>query len=85
MRLNTQRGLQAADLGYRLLAELPQAQALMARLERSELARQVLNLPKMNGMLAALQKEVNVKTTQDCNAVLLNGMMAGLFLLRFDG
>ena len=85
VRLNTQRGLQAADLGYRLLAELPQAQALMARLERSELARQVLNLPKMNGMLAALQKEVNVKTTQDCNAVLLNGMMAGLFLLRFDG
>jgi hypothetical protein len=28
---------------------------------------------------------VNIKTTDDCRAVLMNGMMAGLFLLRFDG
>jgi len=84
VRLNTRRGLQAADLGYRLLAELPQAQALMARLERSELARRVLDLPKMNSLLDALQKDVNIKTTDACRAVLLNGMMAGMFLLRFD-
>lgn len=83
VRLNTRRGLQAADLGYRLLAELPQVQAMLARLEQCELAREVLDLPKMNGVLQALQKEVNATTTQQCITILTRGMMAGRFLLRF--
>jgi asparagine synthase (glutamine-hydrolysing) len=85
VRLNTRRGLQAADLGHRLLAELPQVQAVMVQLERSALARQVLDLPRMNRVLHALQKEVSAKTTQECGTILTRGMMVGMFLSRFDG
>ena len=84
VRLNTRRGLQAADLGHRILADLPQMQAMLARLEGSALARELLDLPRMDRVLAALQKEVNVKTTQECGTILTRGMMAGMFLLRFD-
>jgi asparagine synthase (glutamine-hydrolysing) len=85
VRLNTRRGVQAADLGHRILAELPQTQAMLARLERSALARQVLDLPRMNRVLHALQKEVSVRTTQECGTILTRGMMVGMFLSRFDG
>jgi asparagine synthase (glutamine-hydrolysing) len=84
VRLNTRRGLQAADLGHRILADLPQMQAMLARLEGSELARQVLDLPRMNRVLGALQKEVSVKTTEECVTILTRGMMVGMFLLRFE-
>ena len=85
VRLNRRRGLQAADLGYRLLAELPEVQAMLTRLEQSTLACQVLDLAKMKGVLQALQKEVNARTTATCEMILARGMLAGMFLLRFDG
>ena len=85
VRLNRRRGLQAADHGYRLLAELPEVQAMLTRLEQSTLACQVLDLAKMKGVLQALQKEVNARTTATCEMILARGMLAGMFLLRFDG
>jgi len=85
VRLNTRRGMQAADLGRRILADLSHVQAMMVRLEGSVLARQVLDLPKMNGVLHALQKEVNVKTTRECGTILTRGLGVGMFLLRFGG
>ena len=84
VRLNTRRGRQAADLGHRLLAELPQVQGLMARLEASELACRVLDLPKMRSVLAALMKEVNRATTTQCVTILTRGLLTGTFLLRFE-
>jgi len=84
VRLNTRHGRQAADVGHRLLAELPQVQALMAQLETSELARTVLDLPKMQSVLDALQAEVNQKTTEQSMTILTRGLMAGMFLLRFE-
>jgi asparagine synthase (glutamine-hydrolysing) len=84
IRLNKQRGLQAADLHQRLLAELPQVQAALDKLETSALARQMLDLPKINQVLRALQHEEAGKLTQGCRTILLNGMMAGMFLERFD-
>ena len=83
VRLNTRRGFQAADLGHRILATLPEVQVVMARLEQSALAREVLDLPKMNRVLHALQEEVNAATTEQCMTILTRGMMAGMFLLRF--
>jgi asparagine synthase (glutamine-hydrolysing) len=83
VRLNTLKGLQAADLGYRLRATLPEVQAVMAELEQSALAREVLDLKKMNRVLRELQKQVNLKTTVQCGTILTRGMMAGMFLLRF--
>ena len=76
--------VQAADLGYRLLATLPEVQSTLARLEQSPLAREVLDLPKMHQVLHDLQKQVNPTTTNQCVTILTRGMMAGLFLLRFD-
>ena len=84
VRLNTRVGCQGADLGHRLLATLPEVRAVMARLERSALAREVLDLPKMNRVLQALQSEVNAETTRQCHNILMRGMMAGLFLLRHE-
>jgi len=75
--------LQAADLGQRMLATLPEVQGLMARLEQSELAREVLDLAKMNRVLQALQKQINTETTRQCDTILMRGLMAGMFLLRF--
>ncbi len=83
VRLNTRYGQQAADLGHRIIATLPEMQAMMARLEQSALAREVLDLPKMKRVLQALQKEVNATTTEQCMTILTRGMMAGMFLLRF--
>jgi hypothetical protein len=56
---------------------------MMARLEKFELACQVLDLPKMDRVLQALSKEVNATTTEQCGTILMRGMMAGMFLLRF--
>jgi asparagine synthase (glutamine-hydrolysing) len=84
IRLNKQRGLQAADLHQRVLAELPQVKAVLDKLETSALARQMLDLPKLNQVLHALQNEQGGKPIQGCRTILLNGMMAGMFLERFD-
>lgn len=84
VRLNRRRGLQSADLGYRLLAELPQAQEWMQRLAGSPLAQEVLDLSKMNAVLQALQQEVNLQTTLQAGTVFVRGLMVGMFLLRFD-
>jgi asparagine synthase (glutamine-hydrolysing) len=84
VRLNTRRGMQAADLGHRLLAERPQVQAVLAQLGESKLAREVLDLPKMNRVWQALQQQVNARTTEESMTILTRGMMAGMFLLRFD-
>ena len=73
----------SADLGHRLLAELPRVQAVMAQLEGSELAREVLDLPKMNGVLQALQKEVDKTAAEQSMTILTRGLMVGMFLLRF--
>jgi asparagine synthase (glutamine-hydrolysing) len=84
VRLNTRRGRQAADIGHRLLAELPQVQAILAQLEASELARTVLDLPKIQSVLSDLQTEVNRETTKQSVTILTRGLMAGMFLLRFE-
>ena len=83
VRINTRRGRQAADLGHRLLAELPRVQNLMAQLEASELACTVLDLPKMQAVLDALQVEVNRETTEQSMSILTRGLMTGMFLLKF--
>ena len=83
VRLNRRRGVQAADLGYRLLATLPEVQRTMALLNQSDQVREVLDIPKMNWVLEALQREVNETTTEQSVTILTRGMMVGMFLLRF--
>lgn len=84
VRLNDRKGLQAADLGYRTQTHAEEIQSVLAQLQRSELARRVLDLEKMQGVLESLKQEVTQKNSLDCGTILLRGLMTGLFLVRFD-
>jgi asparagine synthase (glutamine-hydrolysing) len=84
VRLNQTKGLQAADLGYRVVAHAAEIQAVLQRLRGSGLARQVLDLDKMTAVLDSLQRGVTRANSSDGGTILLRGLMSGLFLLRFD-
>ena len=59
-------------------------EAALARLERSELAREWLNLPRMRGIHQSLPGGIDGKVLRDVEAVLLRGVTVGLFLERFE-
>ena len=82
--LHSQRkGLQAADLGHRVLAEKAQIVAALDRLAAHPQAREWLDIPRMRAVLATLEQQVNPQTTQQTGTILLRGLSVGLFLLRF--
>lgn len=84
VRLNTRRGLQAADLGERVLASRNEVEAALSRLSQHHLARQMLNLERMQGVLTSLQQGLTSQKNEACGTILLRGLMVGLFLLRFS-
>ena len=84
VRLNTRRGLQAADLGARLLASRHETEATLARLRQHELACQVLDLERMQEVLASLERGLTPGVNEACGTILLRGLMVGIFLLRFS-
>ena len=77
------KGLQAADLGYRLRAESASIRAALERLEAHTLARQWLDIPKMRGVQAAIEHAVTPETSGRAAAILLRGLGVGWFLTRF--
>jgi len=83
VRLNTRRGLQAADIGQRVLSNRSEMARALERLEDHDLAREVLDLTRMAGVMASLEGGLTAQNTVDCGTILLRGLMAGLFLLRF--
>ena len=83
VRLNTRRGLQAADVGQRVLESRSEIETALADLEQHELARQILDLPRMANVLASMQHSLTPQNTAECGTILLRGLMVGLFLLRF--
>jgi asparagine synthase (glutamine-hydrolysing) len=84
VRLNTRRGLQAADLGERVLASRNEVESALARLSQHDLARQVLDLERMRNVLASLEQGMTSRKNEACGTILLRGLMVGLFLLRFS-
>lgn len=78
------RGLQAADLGYRVLAERIAFAEALDQLEGSPLARHCLDLDRMRGVLAALGRGIDPGSTRACRNVLVRGMGVGLALLRHE-
>jgi asparagine synthase (glutamine-hydrolysing) len=84
VRWNTRRGLQAADIGQRILDSQEEIAAVLARLERSDLARHYLDLPLLQQVFRSLQRHIDPQSTNASNNILLRGLMAGLFLLCFD-
>ena len=82
--LHSQRkGLQAADIGGRVLAERRAVTVALDRIDRHPLARTWLDVPKMRSVLDALDRGVTPERTQGASAILLRGLSAGLFLTRF--
>ena len=76
------RGLQGADLGYRLKPEARAIEAALACLAANPLAAQWLDLSRMQALHRQVQDAVTPTTTRGA-AVLLRGLCVGLFLTRF--
>jgi asparagine synthase (glutamine-hydrolysing) len=82
---NLQRGLQATDIGRRVMENAPGIKAALQCLEsESRLAKEFLDLKKMQDVLSNLQYEVNLENSTQARTILLRGLMTGLFLYRFE-
>jgi len=82
--LNTLRGRQAADIGERLCKSLDEIKSSLESVKKSELAREFLDIKKMENVLFSLQQKVNSANTKQAGTILLRGLMAGLFLIDYD-
>lgn len=81
VRLNARRGRQSADLAGRLLASAAEVEAALAVVESSP-ANDYLEVAKMRRAWADVQQDVTALSTHRAGAILLRGLMAGLFLNR---
>lgn len=79
------RGKQAADIIPGLHACQGEVAALLQDLEKSALAQQCLDLPRMRDTFEALQHSVDPDLTDEVRFDLMWGFMIGLFLQRFEG
>jgi asparagine synthase (glutamine-hydrolysing) len=82
---NPLRGLQAADIAFRVLAYPDEMESTLTRLEASPMVGEYLDLPKMRRVWRSLQKSIDANNTTECGSILLRGILAGHFLLRFQG
>ncbi len=82
---NPRRGQQAADVAWRVAAYPDEMETTLRQLEHSQFVGDYLDLPKMRRVWRSIQDSVNAKNTIQCGSILLRGILAGLFLLRFHG
>jgi asparagine synthase (glutamine-hydrolysing) len=82
---NSRKGRQAADIGIRLMKTFDETLAVFREIERSELARQYLNIPLMRNLLDQVCNPITQQITRQIASIFLRGLMVGLFLIRFDG
>jgi asparagine synthase (glutamine-hydrolysing) len=80
--LSTKKGLQAADVGHRIVRELPVFQDCLNSLESIPEVREVLDMVLLRRSLEALTVKVDPDTTGTAEMILLPGLGAGLFLHR---
>jgi asparagine synthase (glutamine-hydrolysing) len=83
--LNTRRGFQGADIVWRLRSCWKDIGIALEKLENSPLAINHLTIKKMKHIYALSRKRTDSSITKQCGTILLRGLMAGLFLLRFEG
>jgi len=81
---NKRRGLQAADIGLRLVEDAVRMDDLLAALTASPQAVRILDLPKMKRRWASLKTAPLQNTSYKHSAELLKMGMVGLFLMQFD-
>jgi len=81
--LNGERkGLQAADVGHRILRELPAIRASLNSLDSLPEAQEMLDMPFLHRCLEDLVAKVDPGTTARADTILLRGLGVGLFLRR---
>jgi asparagine synthase (glutamine-hydrolysing) len=76
------KGLQAADLGHRVVRELAAFRACLSALDGLAEAREMLDLPLLHRCLEDLVARVDASSSRRAVTILLRGMGVGLFLLR---
>lgn len=76
------RGLQAADVGHRILRERRVIEACLDSLDSVPMAVELLDLRLMRGCLGELAAKVDPATTARASQILLRGLGVGLFLRR---
>lgn len=75
-----QKGLQAADLGYRILRELPQFRQTLDSFDALPATREFLDLDRLRRCLDDLAAKVDPETSGKASLILLRGLGVGLFL-----
>lgn len=83
VRLNRKKGLQAADIAYRVQRNTSEIVEILRRMEEHPFCKVVLDLPKMGRVLDSVQSAPTRRNTSDCGTILLRGLGVGLFLMRF--
>jgi asparagine synthase (glutamine-hydrolysing) len=77
------KGLQSADLGHRVVKELPAVRQCLDAIDTHPAARELLNISLMRKCLTNLAAKVDPETTRNASNILLRGLGAGIFLRRF--
>jgi asparagine synthase (glutamine-hydrolysing) len=81
--LNGERkGLQSADVGHRILRELPAIRASLNSLDSLPEAQEMLDMPLLHRCLENLVAKIDPDTTARAGTILLRGLGVGLFLRR---
>ncbi len=75
-------GLQAADVGHRILRELPAFRECLRSLDSLPEAREMLDMPLLQRCLEDLIAKVDPDTTARASSILLRGLGVGIFLRR---
>jgi asparagine synthase (glutamine-hydrolysing) len=77
------KGLQSADLGHRILKQLPAVQQCLDAIDANPAAREYLDVPRLRKCLQDLMIKVDPQTSGDAGTILARGVGVGLFLCGF--
>jgi asparagine synthase (glutamine-hydrolysing) len=82
---NRRRGLQAADLALRIRQSAGEVRSTLDRLQASDTAREMLDLPYMRRVLESAETAMSPEIGLESELILMRGISAGLFLVGAEG
>jgi hypothetical protein len=77
---NQAKGLQAADLIYRLRSSRGEIEEVLRILDGDNRAREILDIPRMRDIALQIPTRNDMELFLDCSAILLRSMAVGLSL-----
>lgn len=80
---NRHRGVQAADLGQRILDNYTEMDAVLADMEDTEITRYYLDLTKMRDVLESLKSGIDSDNTGKCGTIPLYMVGCRAILMQF--